>query len=38
MHREEMETVAPLWYHFTKKVRNDPEASTSPDLAIAVCQ
>ena len=27
MHREDMETVAPLWYHFTREVRNDPEAS-----------
>ena len=28
MHREDLETVAPLWYHFTKQVRNDPEVST----------
>ncbi|CAK0783213.1 hypothetical protein CVIRNUC_006412 [Coccomyxa viridis] len=26
MHREDLETVAPLWYHFTREVRNDPEA------------
>lgn len=25
MHREDMETVAPLWYHFTREVRTDPE-------------
>lgn len=28
MHREDMETVAPLWYHFTREVRNDPEVCT----------
>ena len=31
MHREDMETVAPLWYHFTKEVRNDPNVSAFPD-------
>ena len=25
MRREDMETVAPLWYHFTREVRTDPE-------------
>jgi len=30
MHREDMETVAPLWYHFTKEVRNDPEVKSFP--------
>ena len=36
MHREDLETVAPLWYHFTKQVRNDPEVSTSQGLGACV--
>ncbi len=36
MHREDMETVAPLWYHFTKEVRNDPGVRCFPDSGASI--
>ena len=34
MHREDLETVAPLWYHFTREVRNDPEVLSLHPLRV----
>ncbi len=36
MHREDMETVAPLWYHFTKEVRNDPGVRIFPGFGASM--
>ena len=37
MHREDLETVAPLWYHFTREVRTDPEVLSQAPLHAVSC-